>query len=565
MNIAMYEIVRVALENEMDLMLAHKQTMKLAELIGFSLVSQTTFATAISEISRQALAYSKKASLTLNMTEDQKGHWCLLARLDDHIMYPADQLETSLNNARRLVSEASVDQTAEGIEIKLCLVVPFVTVINAERIDQWRQQFRSQASLSPYDELKRKNYQLQALAERLTESESNYQVLTDSLHLMIFTASKTGELRYTNDWLTSFTGETVQQLNDTQWKTVVHETDWASTWPVWSELTRAGKPFEYEFRIRQAQTGAYNWHLLVATPALNADQQAEYWTGFVVDIQAQKLIAQTLKDNEALREAKQQLEASQQELERANLELKRSNENLQQFAYIASHDLQEPLRKVQAFGDVLRQQHGPTLGHTGIDLIERMEAAASRMSGLIKDLLTYSRISTHQAPFQPVKLNQVVEEVLMDLSVLVQETGAVIDVGDLPQLPGDNRQLRQLFQNLLSNALRYINPETPPVIQVASRLRSVADIPVLVLPMLSPSHKVKSYYEITVTDNGIGFDEKYLDRIFQVFQRLHGKSKYPGTGVGLAICRKVAENHEGAITASSQPGLGATFAVYLPA
>jgi len=249
----------------------------------------------------------------------------------------------------------------------------------------------------------------------------------------------------------------------------------------------------------------------------------------------------------------------QQELEQRNQDLRYSNDNLQQFAYVASHDLQEPLRKIQSFGEILHQQYGASLNETGVDMIQRMQQAARRMSDLIQDLLTYSRISTKQAPFQRIALNALLNEVLGDLEIAVQEKAARITIDPLPEVLGDRLQLGQLFQNLLSNALKFNRPGEPSVIHVSARsvhgqtIRSAA-----------PADQSRRFVEIAVADDGIGFDEKYLDRIFQVFQRLHGKSQYSGTGIGLAICKKVIENHKGYIDASSQPNAGATFRIYLP-
>lgn len=561
----MHEIVNVPLDNEMDLILAHKRSMKLAELVGFSLATQTTFATAISEVSRQALAHGAKAQLTLSLSQSKNTHWCLVAQLNDADQYPPEALTKSLNYARRLVNDATIETTPDGIQIQLCLNLTVAQPINLQRINQWKKQFQDQLPLSPYDELKQRNHQLQTLAERLTQSEADYQILTDSLPLMIFTAGSTGQLKYANKWLAEFTGETVASLNRSNWQSVVHEADWSESWPAWQRHTLSGKAFQIEFRIRQAASDQYLWHLLSATPVRPNQNGVGYWTGFLVDIDAQKLVTQTLKDNEALREAKHALELSQRALERTNLELKQSNENLQQFAYIASHDLQEPLRKVQAFGDVLRQQFGQELGTTGNDLIGRMESAAQRMSVLIKDLLAYSRITTHREPMRSVSLSQVINEVLTDLSQIIIDTGAVVTVSDLPTLPGDSRQLQQLFQNLVSNALRYHKPDQPPTVKIESRPARPDELPADLNVGRHPADTTRTYHCITVADTGIGFDEKFLDRIFQVFQRLHGKNQYPGTGVGLAICRRVAENHGGAITAISRPNEGATFVIYLPA
>ncbi|MEZ0607043.1 PAS domain-containing protein [Fibrella sp. WM1] len=249
-----------------------------------------------------------------------------------------------------------------------------------------------------------------------------------------------------------------------------------------------------------------------------------------------------------------------QELAEANTLLTHSNDNLQQFAYVASHDLQEPLRKIQAFGDILKTQYAAGLGE-GADLLERMQAASSRMSILIRDLLNYSRITTRREADAPVPLNQVVSAVLTDLELIISETGAQLHIGPLPTVTGDQGQLGQLFQNLLANAMKFHRSGTPPIVDVRSQLVAAEALPTGV----RPARLVSTYYRLDVIDNGIGFDQKYADRIFQVFQRLHGKQQFAGTGIGLAICEKVVVNHGGAIMATSQPGQGATFSIYLPA
>jgi light-regulated signal transduction histidine kinase (bacteriophytochrome) len=253
------------------------------------------------------------------------------------------------------------------------------------------------------------------------------------------------------------------------------------------------------------------------------------------------------------------LRAYQQQLETKNAALSRSNEYLQQFAYVASHDLQEPLRKIKSFGDLLKSQYEAQLGEGAIHL-GRMQAAADRMSRLIKDLLNFSRISTQQEVFQSVSLTEVVTTVLSDLDLRIEEVNAVIEVGPLPSLQGDRLQLEQLFLNLLSNSLKFRQANVPPEIRVSSQKVAAISLP----PSVKPTRPAAIYHRIDVTDNGIGFEAKYVDRIFQVFQRLHNRKDFAGTGVGLAICEKVVDHHGGAITAVSQPGEGATFSVYLP-
>nr|WP_293835646.1 ATP-binding protein [uncultured Arsenicibacter sp.] len=283
-----------------------------------------------------------------------------------------------------------------------------------------------------------------------------------------------------------------------------------------------------------------------------------------VDITAQVAAHQALlAREEQLRqqsgELDRQVAERTRQLEDTVQDLKRSNQNLQQFAYIASHDLQEPLRKIQQFGDLLLQRYRTELGE-GASFLERMQGAAQRMSSLIRDLLIYSRISTQRNTSQVVALTTVLDAVFQNLELLIQETGAVIEVGELPRLAGEATQLEQLMQNLVSNALKFHKPGIPPHIKIVAGRVDAAE-----LPAGFNVHRIaKAYYRIDVEDNGIGFEEKYLDRIFMVFQRLHGRSNYAGTGIGLAICEKVALNHGGWISARSEPGQGATFSVFLP-
>ncbi|AKD54692.1 GAF domain-containing sensor histidine kinase [Spirosoma radiotolerans] len=260
----------------------------------------------------------------------------------------------------------------------------------------------------------------------------------------------------------------------------------------------------------------------------------------------------------------EELTAANEALSEANTLLSRSNENLQQFAYVASHDLQEPLRKIQQFGDLLKSQF-IAASEQELVYLERMQSAAGRMSTLIRDLLSLSRISTRRDARVTISLNETVKMALLDLDLVMQETGATVHVGSLPTFSGDHAQLRRLFQNLMSNALKFRRADESgnliaPQIQINAHLISEGDLP----PTVKPARTATAYHRIDVIDNGIGFDEKYLDRIFQVFQRLHGRNEYAGTGIGLAICEKVAANHEGILWASSQLGLGSTFFVYLP-
>jgi signal transduction histidine kinase len=241
-------------------------------------------------------------------------------------------------------------------------------------------------------------------------------------------------------------------------------------------------------------------------------------------------------------------------------ELRRSNTNLEEFAYAASHDLKEPIRKVHFFADRLKEKLADRLQEEDRRLFGRMELATRRMGSLIDDLLVYSQVSLRPRQLEEVNLNGVVELVLGDLELEIEEKGARLEIAPLPTIAGHQRQLQQLFHNLLGNALKYSKPGVPPVIRVSSQILDSRE-----LENLLPADAVRhSYHCIRVQDEGIGFEQAEAERIFNVFTRLHGNSEYRGTGVGLSIARKVAENHQGFLTASGEPGRGATFRLLLP-
>jgi PAS domain S-box-containing protein len=239
--------------------------------------------------------------------------------------------------------------------------------------------------------------------------------------------------------------------------------------------------------------------------------------------------------------------------------LKRSNSELQDFAQVASHDLQEPLRKIMAFGDRLKSKVGESLDEDCRDYLQRMLNAAARMQSLINDLLSFSRIETMGQPFVPTDLGLIASQVIVDLETSVEKAGGRVEIEELPTIDADPMQMRQLLQNLIGNSLKYFRAGVPPVVRVYSQ-KLDAPSP----ESIDESALVRQLCQILVADNGIGFDEKYLDRIFTVFQRLHKKGEYEGTGVGLAICRKIVNRHGGTITARSSPGRGTTFVVTMP-
>ncbi|GLU52606.1 PAS domain-containing sensor histidine kinase [Dyadobacter frigoris] len=303
----------------------------------------------------------------------------------------------------------------------------------------------------------------------------------------------------------------------------------------------------------------------VYTPVRDNYNQVNGVLVLAIEVTQQALAKQIIENSEAKYrtlcvELEQQVQNRTAELLATVQDLKHSNENLHQFTYVASHDLQEPLRKIMTFGDLLKKSFPEQLA-TGIDYIARMQSAASRMSTLIVDLLTYSHIPVLQTSANPVSTTEIIRLVLSDLELTIEQTKASIIIGQIPQITGDATQLGQLFQNLLSNALKFQKAGVAPLIKMDSQIVLASDLKYNV----KPARQALQYHRIDITDNGTGFDSQYNDRIFQVFQRLHGKNEFAGSGIGLSICAKIATNHGGTIIADSVPGEGTTFSLYLPA
>ena len=539
----MHEMAKVTLENEMDLILAHKRSMKLAEIAGLSLSAQTTFATAVSEVARNTIDGGKSGRLILNVEIDQRDKYIVACIKDEH----ANNISRDgLEYAKRLVNKYNISTKGTETSIELFYYISPSFKIDIQKLDEWRLFFRNEPPISPYEELKRKNEQLQKLSEKVQKSDTQFKTLTNSLPLIIFSLDLEGQLLYTNEWLIKYSGESIESLNKSRWKSFVHEDDYHTFLVLLENKIGNGEiAIRMQARLLEKVKGEYLWHQLSLTPYKDDNGNLQYWTGFIVDIHAQKIVEETLKDNRELKQIQIQLKESQQTQERYIEELNRSNQELQQFAFIASHDLQEPLRKLVYYSDYLINQYSSSINENGIECLTKMQNSANRMRMLIKDILVFSQIDKERISLSDVDLNSIADHARQDFELVIEEKKAVLIIGDLPVIRADERMMMQLFENIISNSLKYSKKNSSPEIHIKSLIKN-------------------DCVELSFKDNGLGFDEKYLTQMFTHFQRLHNYIEFEGTGLGLAICRKIAEMHNGKIWAESKEGEGATFYVSLP-
>lgn len=334
--------------------------------------------------------------------------------------------------------------------------------------------------------------------------------------------------------------------------------------PAWERLAQISRNDATGKLASEVLPEAVPWNIVLARNALGSRQASRMerysrWVGKWLEYRAyspgEDLMAVLLTDiserkraEEALRDARDELEMR---VQRRTAELELKNRELQDFAFIASHDLKEPLRKIQAFGDLVIMRSRDSLAHESIDYLVRMQDAAARMGDLLESLLAYSRVTTKGGSFSLVDVAEAARIAVSNLEIRLRETGGHVELDDLPTLEGDLTQLVQLFQNLFSNSLKFRREAEAPLVRVHSKF-------------FEDRWHGAGAVEIYVEDNGIGFDEKYLDKVFIPFQRLHGRNEYDGVGMGLAICKKIAERHGGTIDAKSTPGKGSVFVVRLP-
>lgn len=382
----------------------------------------------------------------------------------------------------------------------------------------------------------------------ISERETWFRNMANNAPVMIWLSGLDKKRNFFNNTWLEFTGYQPDSVNTEIWKEAIHPEDLKRYMDVYTASFLERKTFQAEYRLRR-NDGEYRWMMDVARPTFSGEGAFLGYIGSCTEIHHQKLMHEELEKH---------VKERTQDLLEANQELQRSNSELQQFAYVASHDLQEPLRKIMTFIDRLSPMMGD-LADQGKFYFDKINESSQRMTRLIDDLLDYSRISRSEKKFVKTDLYKVVKEVLVDFEHIINQKNAKITIGDLPTLQTVPVQIERLFHNLISNAFKFSKNDEVPEISIQSRELAPAEI---------KNHKSLdknlTYFEITVKDNGIGFPMEFAEQIFVIFQRLNDKSAYPGTGMGLAICKRIVTNHTGEIFAVAEENQGAEFHVLLP-
>lgn len=377
----------------------------------------------------------------------------------------------------------------------------------------------------------------QYLAQKIKDkNEKDLKLILETMPHIAFRSRPDGNITYYNNRYYEYTGLTPEQAYGDGWKPAIHPDMLGEVTDKWMKAMATGTEYNDSFLLRRGSDGAYRWHMSRTVALRNEKGEITEWVGTLTDIHDQKVFANELEAivNERTRA-----------LAEKNVELEQSNKELESFNYVASHDLQEPLRKIQTFISIIRDRK--LQGSEAVNYMSKIYSSAGRMSQLIQDVLTYSRIAAEDQ-FTNVDLNAALENVLADYELLITEKNAVVNKGPLPTINAIHLQIHQLFSNLISNSLKYSKGK--PVITISGKVYF--------------DNKSQKMLELIFSDNGIGFEEQYSEQIFKLFQRLHGKSEFSGTGIGLSICKKIVEQHGGSIWATSAPGQGATFTINLP-
>jgi PAS domain S-box-containing protein len=580
-----FQIVRIDISNEFDIVLAHKHTMQITDFAGIGSIDQNRLATAIAEICRNCLEYAGGGQLTYSI-EEKKGKHILCASISDNgdgiapdtlsliekgIFQIRNGRGLGIAHAKKLTDSFSIESGPEGTTVVLRKNIPNRSnPINESSMQGLKDHFQTEIPVSPYEELKKRNSQLVILSEELKqknilagqqleeiirlnhelenknsalnvsqtreiESEESFRFMAENIPNIIWRTDAEGRIDFINTQWTNYTGLSIEEAREEGWEKVLHPDDAADLAIRWNNALITGERMEMNMRIKAGDDNYYWFHSKI-DPIKDAEGNIIMWIGTNTDI-----------DDEIKSAAELERKVSERtmELSKAIEELRRSNQDLEQFAYVASHDLNEPIRMVSSYTKLLAKRFGKQMGAEADEFIHFISEGAERMQALIKDLLAYSRVGKQDLNLNEVDLNRVLVEVEKNLHEKIDINAAEIHYKQLPTIPGLGNTLIQLFQNLIENSLKF-RGENCPIIEIDFT-------------------RENDNWLFKISDNGIGMDQQYADKIFVIFQRLHTRDKYEGTGMGLAIVKKIVELHNGSIWLESELGKGTTFYIKLPA
>lgn len=383
--------------------------------------------------------------------------------------------------------------------------------------------------------------------EELNLSLTRFQHMSDTMAQFVWTADAEGKLNYFNKAVFDYSGLNYEILEKDGWLQMVHKDDHEDNINKWVNSVKTGEHFICHHRFLR-HDGEYRWQLSRAIPQYSSNGTIELWVGTSTDIHDQKLFEEKLAKEVADRTL---------ELNEANLELQKSNAELEQFAYIASHDLQEPLRKIRTFASMLREGND-AFTEKDTNYISKIISSSERMTSLINDILNFSKLAQTDIAYVDVNLDDILKNVMQDLELEIVSKSVTIEKDPLPVIEAIPIQMNQLFFNLMSNSLKFAKVDVPLLIKIR-----VTDLPSERVAEYKNLNPALHYIQLTFSDNGIGFDQQYGEKIFNIFQRLNNRS-YAGSGIGLALCRRIVHTHHGEISAESKENEGATFRIFLP-